>query len=82
MKIRLTLGSIVGLVTTTAGAIAAHDQIINLVANTFGGKVFVVGTAVLAIAKGIVSWNHQQIPETKKMEAGPVIFEKTGLANL
>lgn len=78
MKIRLTLGNIIGLVTAGAGAIAAHEQVINLVANTLGGKAVAVGVTVLAIARGIVSFNTQHTPEHLKVDAGPLVFEKTG----
>ena len=78
MKIRFTLGNIIGLVTAGAGVIAAHEQVINLVANTIGGKAVAVGVTVLAIARGVLSFNHQQTPEHLKMNAGPILFEKTG----
>lgn len=78
MKLRFTLGSIIGLVTTAAGIIVSHDQVINLVTNSLGGKAVALGATILMVAKGVLSFNHDQIPDNKKAEAGPVVFEKTG----
>lgn len=78
MKIRLTFGNVIAILTTAAGAIAAHEQLITLVTSSIGGKAIAVGGALLAISKGFLSFNSGSIPEHKKATLGPVVLEKTG----
>ncbi len=79
MKIRLTLGNFIGLVSTVAGAIVAHEQIISLVANSLGGKIAAAGVIILGIAKSLVDTDPETIPEGEKATLGPVVLQKTGL---
>lgn len=77
-KLRLTIGNIIGLATVAAGFIVNHAAIITAVTSSNGGKLAGLGAVVLTISKGILSFNADSIPNDKKLQAGPIVVEKTG----
>lgn len=79
MKIRFTLGNIVGAATAVAGFVVNNVDAINTVVGAHtGGILIAAGTLILAVSKNLVTHQAHNIPEAKKVEAGPVVFEKTG----
>lgn len=77
-KIRLTWGSIASLVLGTAGFLSNHEAIITAIATTTGGKLAAAAVIGLSVSKALVTTNHDSIPDDKKVEAGPLVLEKTG----
>lgn len=78
MKIRFTLGNIIALGTMATGLITTYAPNITLLSPKIGAQLIAVGGVIALVTKGLASFNHEQIPEAKKIEVGPVILEKTG----
>lgn len=77
-KIRFTLGNIIAIATTAAGLIKeAAPQLMVLLPGS-GSKIVAAGATIALVTKGVASFNHDSIPDDKKSEAGPVLFERTG----
>lgn len=78
MKIRLTLGNILGTLVAGAGYVVGHADALASLAPKVAGPLVMVGTVILSMSKGIISHSPEQIPKDEKSEAGPVVFQKTG----
>lgn len=77
-KIRFTWGNMIAIATTAAGLIKeAAPQLMVLVPGT-GSKIVAIGAVIGLVTKGALSFNHDQIPEENKVQAGPIMVEKTG----
>lgn len=77
-RIRLTFGNVLGLLTTAAGIIVNNSAAIAAISPVSGGKIVGAGTIILGVTKALVTTNHDSIPEDKKVEAGPIVLERTG----
>lgn len=77
-KIRLTWGNVLGILTTAAGFVVNNSSTIAALSPVGGGKLITAGALVLGATKAIVSYNHDNIPDNKKVDVGPVVLEKTG----
>lgn len=78
MNLRFSLGNIVGVVTTVAGYVVEHADSLTALSK-YGTPLVAVGTIVLALTKGLVTHNADQIAPANKVQAGPVLFQRTGL---
>lgn len=79
MKIRLTLGNVFGAVLGGAAWIAGHSDVIgSIVPAKYSTPLLGIAAAVLFFTKGGATSSAALIPEAKKVEAGPLVLERTG----
>lgn len=79
MKIRLTWGNIFGALTTIAGFVVGHSDVITAASPRTGATIVTAGAVILGLTKGLISNNPDQIPANKTVNVAPgVMLEKTG----
>jgi hypothetical protein len=80
-KIRFTIGNVVGVLSGVAGVIVDNSTAVAALSPVGGGKLIAAAALILGASKGLLSFNHESIPDDKKISAGPVVLEKTGPLN-
>lgn len=80
-KLRFTWGNVLGVVTAAAGIVVNNSDAVAALSPVSGGKLVSAAVLILGATKGLLSFNHDSIPENKKVEAGPIVLEKTGPLN-
>lgn len=78
MKLRFTLGNIIAAATTATGLIKAAAPDLVAISPAVGQKLVAAGAVIALVTKGMASFNHDNIPDDKKLELGPIVLEKTG----
>ena len=77
MKIRLTLGNILGVITGVVGVLISNDALQGVPAD-LGGQIAIIGGAILAVSKGIFSKNTDKVPdEDKIVDTAKLVIQKT-----
>lgn len=76
---RPTLGNIFGAVLGGAAWIAGHSTVVSsVIPAKFATPLLGIAALVLYFSKGATTSNADAIPDAKKVDLGPVVFEKTG----
>lgn len=77
MKLRLTLGSITGVLVGAAGLVIQYSDLLTQVSPKVGGTLVVIAGGILAISKNLFSGNTKHIDPADKKELGPIVLQKT-----
>lgn len=79
MTLRFTFGNVIGAITTVAGFLVGHSDLITAASPKTGATIVTIGAIILGLTKNIVSHNADQIPAPNVVPIIPgVILEKTG----
>lgn len=78
MKIRFTFGNVLGVLTGAAALVVNNSTAVQAISPVGGGKLIAASALILGVTKGVFSHNSDQIPTDNKVEAGPIVLEKTG----
>lgn len=76
-KVRLTIGNVLGILTATAGLVVAHSDVLIATNPKIGNALVIVAAAILALSKNVFTGDAAKIPDDHKVDAGPVVLQKT-----
>jgi hypothetical protein len=80
-KIRLTFGNVLAALTIALGLIQEIAPDVIAISPAMGAKLLSIGAIIGLVTKGMASFNHDLIPDNKKLHLGPVVVERTGPLN-